>query len=271
MTSPLKPNPVIFIHGLWIHATAWQPWLDLFENNGYAVSAPGWPGERATVAQTRENPDEMSGVGIQHLIDHYAGMIKAHRGIKPKPVVVGHSFGGLIAQKLLAEDLIAAAVAIDPAPIKGVKALPLAQLRSAFPVLGNPANRHRTVSLTAKQFHYAFGNSLNEEESNALHETWSIPGPGKPLFEDAGANFSRHSPAKVDTHRASRGPLLLTSGTEDHVVPLKVTKEVVAMYSKSPAETSFQIFEGRGHSLTIDSGWKDVAGIVLDWLAAKGF
>jgi pimeloyl-ACP methyl ester carboxylesterase len=211
----------------------------------------------------------MNDVGIQQMIAHYAGVIEARGGIKP--LVVGHSFGGLIAQELLAEGLIAAAVAVDPAPIRGVKALPLAQLRSAFPVLGNPANRHRTVSLTAKQFHYAFGNTLSEEESNELHQTWSIPGAGKPLFEDAGANFSRHSAAKVDTHLADRGPLLLTSGTDDHVVPLKVTKEVVAMYSKSEAETDFHVFEGRGHSLTIDGGWKDVAGVVLDWFAAKGF
>ncbi len=269
MTSPTKPNPVIFIHGLWIHATAWQPWLELFENYGYAVSAPGWPGERATVAQTRQKPDGMNDVGIRQMIDHYAQVIDTRSGVKP--VVVGHSFGGLIAQQLLAEGLLAAAVAVDPAPIKGVKALPLAQLRSAFPALGNLANRHRTVSLTAKQFHYGFGNTLSEEESNALHQTWSIPGPGKPLFEAAGANFSRHSAAKVDTRRADRGPLLLTSGTQDHVVPLKVTKEVVAMYSKSRAETDFHVFDGRGHSLTIDSGWKEVAGVVLDWLAVKGF
>jgi pimeloyl-ACP methyl ester carboxylesterase len=176
----------------------------------------------------------------------------------------------LIAQELLAEDLIAAAVAIDPAPIKGVKALQLAQLRSAFPVLGKPANRHRTVSLTAKQFQYAFGNTLSEEESHQLHQAWSIPAAGKPLFEDAGANFARHSAAKVDTHLADRGPLLLTAGTEDHVVPLKVTKEVAAMYAKSPAVTDSHLFEGRGHSLTIDGGWKDVAAVVLDWLAAKG-
>ncbi|WP_445165887.1 alpha/beta hydrolase [Mycolicibacterium sp. Dal123E01] len=269
MTSPTKPNPVIFIHGLWIHSTAWQPWLDHFENNGYAASAPAWPGEHATVGQTRENPDGMNDVGIQQMIDHYAGVIKTRGG--PKPLVVGHSFGGLIAQELLAEGLVAAAAAIDPAPIKGVRALPLAQLRSAFPALGNPANRHRTVSLTPKQFHYAFGNTLSDEESNELHQRWSIPGAGKPLFEDAGANFSRHSAAKVDTQRADRGPLLLTSGTEDHVVPLKVTKEVVAMYSKGKAETDFHVFEGRGHSLTIDSGWKDVAGVVLDWFAVKGF
>lgn len=268
MTSPAKANPVIFIHGLWIHSTAWQPWIDLFESNGYAASAPGWPGEQDTVAKTREVPDGMNDVGIKEMLDHYAGLIGA---LAVKPIVVGHSFGGLIAQELLAEGLIAAAVGIDPAPIKGVKALPLAQLRSAFPVLGNPANRHRTVSLTAKQFRYAFGNAVTEQESNALHEAWSIPGAGLPLFEDAGANFSRHSPATVDTRVAGRGPLLLTSGTEDHVVPLKVTKEVVAMYSKSPAETDFHLFEGRGHSLTIDGGWKDVAGVVLDWLEAKGF
>jgi pimeloyl-ACP methyl ester carboxylesterase len=269
MTSPVKPNPVIFIHGLWIHATAWQPWLELFENCGYAVSAPGWPGERGTVAQTRQNPDSMNGVGIQQMVDHYAGIINARGGIKP--LVVGHSFGGLIAQKLLADRLAAGAVAIDPAPIKGVKALPLAQLRSAFPAVKNPANRRRTVSLTPKQFHYAFGNTLSEQESNALHRTFSIPGPGKPLFEAAGANFSRHSAAKVDTRRDDRGPLLLTSSTKDHVAPLKTTKEAVAMYSKSKAETDFHVFEGRGHSLTIDGGWKDVAGVVLDWFAAKGF
>lgn len=267
MTSPTKPNPVIFIHGLWIHSSAWQAWLELFESCGYTASAPGWPGDAETVAETRANPDALNDVGIEQMVDHYAGLIGTP---ETKLIVIGHSFGGLIAQELLASDLVAAAVAIDPAPIKGVKALPLAQLRSAFPVLGNPANKHRTVSLTAKQFHYAFGNTLTEEESDALHAAWRIPGAGRPLFEDAGANFSRHSPAKVDIHKADRGPLLLTSGTEDHTVPLKVTKEVVAMYSRGPAQTDFHIFEGRGHSLTIDNGWKDVADVALQWLASKG-
>lgn len=265
---PLDKRPVFFIHGLWIHASSWEPWEDLFQGRGYPTSAPGWPGDGDTVAATRENPDTLNEVGIAQIVDHYADLIAAGDA---KPIVIGHSFGGLFAQELLAEGHAAAAIAIDPAPIKGVKALPFAQLKSAFPVLSNPANRKRTVSLTAKQFHYSFGNALTESESDELHEKWSIPGPGRPLFEDAGANFARHSAAAVDTHLAERGPLLLASGTEDHTVPLKVTKEVFAKYGDGPGETDFHEFEGRGHSLTIDSGWKEVADVALEWLAAKGF
>lgn len=181
-TSP-KTNPVIFIHGLWIHSSAWQPWLDLFADRGYAVSAPGWPGDSATVAETRNDSNALKDVGIAQIVDHYAALIGAPQ---VKPVLVGHSFGGLIAQKLLATGHAAAAVAIDPAPIKGVKAL------------------------------------------------------------------------------------LLTSGTKDHTVPLKVTREVFGKYKKGLSDTSFHEFDGRGHSLTIDSGWRDVADVTLDWLAAKG-
>jgi pimeloyl-ACP methyl ester carboxylesterase len=266
-----KLNPVIFIHGLWIHGSAWQPWLDLFSERGYAVSAPGWPGDSDTVAATRENADALNDIGIEAIVDHYAEIINAGGKHEAKPVVVGHSFGGLIAQELLAGGQVAAAVAIDPAPIKGVRALPLAQLRSAFPVLGNPANRHRTVALNAKQFRFAFGNTLTEQESDELHDKWTIPGPGRPLFEDAAANFHKNSPAKVDTHLVDRGPLLLASGTEDHTVPLKVTKEVHALYAKGGSDTEFHEFDGRGHSLTIDAGWRDVADVTLAWLASKGF
>jgi pimeloyl-ACP methyl ester carboxylesterase len=268
MTTALKPNPVIFIHGMWIHATAWQPWLELFGSRGYSVSAPGWPGDAPTVEETREHPEVMNDIGIAEIVSHYAEIIGAPA---VKPVLVGHSFGGLVAEELLASGAAAAAVALDPAGVKGVKALPFAQLRSAFPVLGNPANHHRGVSLTASQFRYAFGNMLTEEESDALHAAWAIPGPGRALFQEAGANLSRHSPAKVDTRNAERGPLLLTSGTDDHTVPRKVTEEVYAMYSKGSSNTELHIFEGRGHSLSIDNGWKDVAEVALTWLETKGF
>jgi pimeloyl-ACP methyl ester carboxylesterase len=184
MTSTAKANPVVFIDGMWIHSSAWQPWTELFASRGYAVSAPGWPGDAPTVAETRADPDAMAKIGIAEIVEHYAQLIGSPA---TKPIIVGHSFGGLVAQELLANGVAAAAVAIDPAGIKGVKALPFAQLRSAFPVLGNPLNRHRGVSLTARKFHYAFGNALTEEESDALHSRWTIPGPGLALFQEAGA------------------------------------------------------------------------------------
>ncbi len=176
-------------------------------------------------------------------------------------MVIGHSFGGLIAQKLLGQNKAAAAIAIDPAPIKGVKPLPIAQLRSAFPVLGNPLNRGRAKALTEAQWRYGFGNALTVEESDALWEQWSIPSPGKPLFEAAIANFSRNSPAKVDTANGTRGPLLITGGTADHTVPFVTAKAAHGLYEKSDAVTDFHEFEGRGHSLTIDHGWRDVADV----------
>ncbi len=263
----MTETPVVFIHGLWIHSGAWAPWLDLFASKGYAPSAPGWPGDGDTVEATRANPGALDGVGIEQICHHYADYIET---LDAKPIVIGHSFGGLIAQELLANDLATAGVAIDPAPIKGVKKLPFSQLRSGFPVLGNPANKKRTVSLTAKQFRYSFGNAISEEESDSLHEAWTIPGPGRPLFEDATANFTRNSPAAVDTHTAVRGPLLLASGTEDHTVPKSVTLEVLSMYADNPSSTTeYHEFEGRGHSLTIDSGWRTVADVTLEWLASK--
>ena len=268
MVEPIltPTHPVMFIHGLWVHTSAWRPWQDLFEARGYSTSAPGWPGDGPTVQATRDNPEALDGVGILDICRHYAALIDA---MPVKPIVVGHSFGGLIAQELLANNYAVAAVAIDPAPIKGVKVLPFAQLRSGFPVLGNPANRKRTVSLTAEQFRYSFGNTLTEAESDALHQQWTIPGPGRPLFEDATANFTRHSPAAVDSHHAVRGPLLLISGTEDHTVPQSVTEAVVKLYADNPSTTDYQLLEGRGHSLTIDSRWLEVAEATLSWIAEQ--
>jgi pimeloyl-ACP methyl ester carboxylesterase len=260
-------RPAVFIHGLWLHATSWGPWLELFRDAGYDPVAPGWPNEPATVEEAREQPDLVANLGIDDVTDHMAGLIG---GLDDAPVIIGHSFGGLIAEKLLGQGHGAGAVAIDPAQIKGVLPLPLAQLRAALPALGNPANLHKAVSLTKKEFRFGFGNALPEEESDQLFDEWAIPSPAKPLFQAAVANFSLHSEAKVDTHNDMRGPLLLISGTKDHTVPDVVTRSTLKQYRDSSAVTELKQFEGRGHSLVIDSGWKDVAGAVLEWLKANG-
>ena len=260
-------RPVVFIHGLWLHATSWQPWIHSFRDAGYDPIAPGWPHEHATVAGARSSPEAVAGVGIDDITSHMASVID---GLPTAPILVGHSFGGLIAEKLLGQGTGAAAVAIDPAQIKGVLPLPLAQLRAGLPALGNPANRNKAVSLTKKEFRFGFGNALSEEESDELYERWTIPSPARPLFQAAAANFSMHSEAAVDTHNDTRGPLLLVSGLEDHTVPDVVTRSTLKQYRGSSAVTELEQFEGRGHSLTIDSGWHAVADAVLAWLADHG-
>lgn len=260
-------TPVLFVHGLWLHASSWQPWSDLFAARGYDPVAPGWPGEPGTVAAARANPDAVAGLGIDDVTDHYARVIE---GLPAEPVIVGHSFGGLITQKLLARGLGRAGVAIDPAQIKGVKPLPFAQLRSSFPVLGNPANRRKSVSLTASQFRYGFGNAVTAQESQELYDRWTIPSPGRPLFEAALANFTKNSPAAVDTAGTKRGPLLFISGQRDHTVPDVVTRAAYKLYGDSSATTELKQFAGRGHSLTIDSGWRAVADHTLNWLERHG-
>lgn len=256
-------TPVVFIHGLWLHATSWGPWLELFRQAGYEPIAPGWPGEPPTVEEAREQPDLVANMSIDDATGHYAEIIDS---LPAKPVIIGHSFGGLFAEKLLGMDRGVAGVAIDPAQIKGVLPLPVAQLRAALPALGNPANLHKAVSLTAKEFRFGFGNQLSEAESDSLFAQWAIPGPARVVFQAAAANFALHSEAKVNTGNEQRGPLLLTSGKQDHTVPDVTTRSTLKQYRDSTAVTELKQFEGRGHSLTIDTGWREVADAILEWL-----
>ena len=260
-------TPVVFIHGLWVHSSAWQPWIDLFNESGYSATAPGWPGDADTVEAARANPDAVANVGVDDVTDHYAKVIAS---LPAKPIVIGHSFGGLIVEKLLGDGHAAAGVAIDAAPIKGVLPVPISALRVAFAALKNPGNIDEAVSLTLEQFHYGFGNALTEEESAELYERWAIPSPARPLFQAASANFNPHAETKVDVDHEDRGPLLLTMGGMDHTVPEAITKSTYKQYRKSKAVTDIVEFDDRGHSLTMDHGWREVADSVLDWLKKQG-
>lgn len=240
-----------------------EPWLEAFSAAGYDSIAPGWPGEPDTVEQARQLPELVANTSIDDAAAHFSKIID---DLDRPPILIGHSLGGLLAEKLLGQNIGLAAVAIDPAQIKGVLQLPLAQLRSAFPALGNPGNLHKSVSLTSKQFRYAIGNAVTEQESDQLYDTWAIPAPARPLFQAATANFSLHSEAKVATNNQTRGPLLLISGVKDHTVPDVTTRSTLRQYRRSAAVTELQQFGDRGHSLTIDHGWKDVADAVLHWL-----
>ena len=236
----------------------------MFDALGYSSLAPGWPNEASTVADARANPEAVANQSIDAVVAHFEHVIG---GLHDEPILIGHSFGGLIAEKLIGMGIGRAAIAIDPAQIKGVLPLPLAQLRSGLPALANPFNLTRAVSLTKSEFRYGFGNALTEAESDALWEQWSIPSPARPLFQAATANFVLHAQSKVDTDNDARGPLLLISGTADHTVPDVTTRATFKeQYRDSRAITEFKQFEGRGHSLTIDHGWREVGLACASWL-----
>lgn len=257
----------MFIHGLWVHSDSWRPWIELFEQAGYEATAPGWPGDAESVSATRSAPEHLAGVGIDDITSAYADHI---RTLPEKPIVIGHSFGGLIAQKLLGLGHAAAAIAIDPGQIKGVKPVPFAQVRSALPVLARPSNKRRAVALTEKQFAYSFGNELTRTESDELYRRVTIPGPGRVLFEGTSANVTKDSPAAVDVANNSRGPLLFIAGGKDHTVPEVVVTAAHGLYKTSTATTDLKVFPDRGHSLVFDHGWREIADTSLAWLHGQG-
>jgi non-heme chloroperoxidase len=266
MSPEMSKTPIVFVHGLWLHAESWNNWVAFFRAKGYIAVAATWPGDSETTEATRRNLKAVAGFGVGEIADHIAGQLKV---FDRQPVLIGHSFGGLLVQNLLGRDLAAAAIAIDPGPIKGVWELPISALRSALPVLGNPLNLTRAVSLTETQFRYAFANAVSEEEAKELYAKYAMPGPGRPLFQAATATLNPFSATKVNVRNATRGPLLLISGANDHTVPPVLVKSTLKAYAKSPAVTELKTFAGRGHSLTIDSGWREIAEYSASWLETK--
>jgi pimeloyl-ACP methyl ester carboxylesterase len=252
--------PVVFVHGLWLLASSWDRWAELFEQAGYAAVAADWPGDTETVEQARAHPEALAGKGIGEVAEHVADVIGR---LTMKPAVVGHSFGGLLAQIVAGRGLAAVSVAVDPAPFRGVLALPVSALRAGLPALRNPANRKRAVALTYDEFRYSWGNALPEQEARQLHETYSVPGPGAPLFEAASANLNPWTAARVDTHNPDRGPLLIISGQQDHTIPWAIANGSYKRQRRNASVTEIIEIPGRGHSLTIDSGWREVAETAL--------
>jgi non-heme chloroperoxidase len=261
----MAKRTIVFIHGLWIHASAWQPWMDFFQQRGYATMNPPWPGDGATVAASRANPEAIANRGVTEVADSYAKLIAT---LPEPPIVIGHSFGGLLAQVLLGRGIAAAGIAIDPAPMKGVWQLPFSALKSSFPVLGNPFNLKKAISLSYKQFKYSFANAIPDEEARDLYDRITIPAPARPLFQAATATFAGNE-TKVDTANTSRGPLLITGGEKDHIAPPVLGKASLKKYNKSVV-TEFKLFQNRGHSLASDHGWREVAEYSLEWLNKNG-
>lgn len=258
--------PVVFVHGLWLHASSWQQWMDLFAERGYRPVAPGWPGEAATAEETRAHADELAGRGITEITDSYAGVIE---GLDERPVVVGHSFGGLVAEQLLERGLARGAVVLSPAQFRGIYRLPLAQLKSAWPVLSRPGLRKKTWGHSRDSFARAFANGVPRDEADALYDRYAIASPAKPLFQAGTANLVRHSPAGVDT-RTDRGPLLIVAGGLDRTVPEATSRAAYKKQSRGPGVTEFKAFPDRGHSLGVDSGWREVAETALEFLERHG-
>lgn len=253
--------PVVFVHGLWLLSSSWQPWRDLFEAQGYATLAPGWPDDPATVKEAREHPEVFARKMVQQVTDHYLAAIEE---LRQAPVVIGHSFGGMIAQKIAGEGVARVTVSIDNAPFKGVLPLPASALKSAAPVLSNPANAGRGVSLTWEQFRYGWANALSEEEGRRLYDDFHVPAAGVPLFQAAFANFNPFGgETAVDSKNPERGPMLIIGGEKDHTVPPAITNASYKIQAKNPGVTEQVTIPGRGHSLTIDAGWREVADTVL--------
>jgi pimeloyl-ACP methyl ester carboxylesterase len=253
-------TPVVFIHGLWLLPSSWDRWAEVFEKAGFTALTPGWPDDPETVSEAKTHPDVFAHKTIGQVADHYEGVIG---NLKKKPAVIGHSFGGLLTQIVAGRGLAAVSVAIDPAPFRGVLPLPLSALKSASPVLGNPANRNRAVPLTYEQFRYAFANAVSEDEAKQLYETFSVPASGAPLFQAAAANLNPWTEAKVDVKNPDRGPLLIMSGEKDNTVPWAIANASYKQQKKNPGVTEIVEIKDRGHALVIDSGWREVADKAL--------
>jgi pimeloyl-ACP methyl ester carboxylesterase len=256
-------TPVVFIHGLWLLPSSWDNWAGVFEAAGYPALTPDWPDDPETVEEARTTPDVFAKKTIGQVAEHTAEVIGA---LEAKPAVIGHSTGGLLAQIIAGRGLAAVTVAVDPGPFRGVLPLPISALKSAAPVLSNPLNKGRAVTLTLDQFKYGWANALSDEEAKDLYERYHVAAPGVALMQMANANLNPVTEAKVDSNNPDRGPLLIIDGEKDHTVPWAIASASYNKQKRNPGVTEIESIKNRGHSLTIDSGWREVCDTALEFV-----
>ncbi|UKJ65091.1 alpha/beta hydrolase [Cellulosimicrobium cellulans] len=267
MNDVARPDTVVLIHGLWMTPRSWEGWVTYYEAKGLTVLTPAYPGFEIEVEALRENPQIIADLTVPETVDHLAAVIE---GLASPPIIMGHSFGGVMTQLLLARGLGAAAVVIDSAPTEGVHVTPVSQARSLFPALRNPANRRRAVAFTPEEFHYAFTNTLSAEESQRVYDRYAIAAPGAWVWEYG--LFANFKPGPQETwvdYTADRAPLLFIAGSEDHIMPPAVNRSNAKHYHRSPAVTEYVELEGRDHWTCAAPGWEAVADHALDWALAQ--
>ena len=252
---------IVLIHGLFLTWSSWEKWVERYSARGFNVLAPGWPGLEGSVESLRSDSTPLTKLDIKTVVDHFDALL---RQLESPPIVMGHSFGGLFAQLLGYRNVASAVVGIDPTAPAGVLELPFSTLKASAPVLAHPSNRAKATMLTAEQFHYAFTNTVSEEESQALYDRYAVPCANHVLFEGAFENFVPHSPARIDVKR-DRPPILLIAGGSDHLVPAGYTRANFNLIDQSPGITAFKAFPGRPHFTGAVPGWEDVADYALDW------
>jgi len=257
-------HPIVLIHGLWLNALSWEHWVERYRSRGcYTVIAKSWPGLEGEPPTLRAHPPDVGDLGIKEIVDFYIDDVLGK--LDRKPIIIGHSFGALVTQILLDLGWGIAGVALDSAPVPQNYRLPWSALKSSFPALKNPANRHRMVELTPEEFRYAFTNAMTDDDAKAAYERYSIPGPGRPLFQAAFAGITPNAPSAIDFENDDRAPLLVITGTEDHVSPPAIDRRIAKLQRRSHAITGYKEFAGRGHFILGQPGWEEVADFALDW------
>jgi len=259
-----RTTPVVFIHGLWLLPSSWANWAEFFKEAGYAPLTPDWPDDPETVELARANPQVFANKTLKQVAEHTADVIGR---LEERPAVIGHSTGGLLAQMLAGRGLSAATVAIDPGVFRGVLPLPRSTLKASGPFLLDPRNRRRAITLTFEQFKYGWANALPEDEARRLYDRYHVAAPGIALAQMGNANLNPWTESKVDTTNPDRGPLLILDGEKDHTVPWAIANATYKRQRRNPAVTEIKKMPDRGHSLTIDHGWQEVAQASLDFVS----